>query len=320
MLVVSPPLGLGLTAAILSRRWKVPYVLHVPDLQPDAGVDLGMLTGGPTVRALYVLELFAYRNAAVISTLTEAMRQRILSKGISASKVKLLPDWAPAEAFTAALRGGGFNFRAAHKLSGRFLVLHCGNMGVKQGLEVVLGAAELARDEHRIEYLLVGDGAVRTSLQQEAAARKLSNVTFMPLQPPAQFIELLAATDLGLITQRRAVANVVFPSKTLTLMAAGRPLIASVNSQSEIARTVVEAGAGLVVEPEDPSALQNAVKTLMNGSAQRHLMGVQARAFAQRHWDRERNLAETAAELEAVINPWYGSEGTLAREELDSAG
>jgi colanic acid biosynthesis glycosyl transferase WcaI len=319
MLVVSPPLGLGLAAVLLSRRWGIPFVFHVPDLQPDAAVDLGMLPAGALVRALYALEGFTYRNAALISTLTEAMRQQIISKGIVPGKVKLLADWAAADAFSVPLEGGGSNFRAAYKLDDRLLVLHCGNMGIKQGLEVVLGAAELSRNDSRIEYLLVGDGAVRTCLQQEAAARKISNVNFMPLQPPAQFIELLAASDVALITQRRTVANVVFPSKTLTLMAAGRPVIASVNRQSEVAGIVMEAGAGLVVEPENPSALHGAIKILMNDPLRRHRMGARAKAFARRHWDRDRSLAVTEAELESVVEPWLGSERASAREKLKSA-
>jgi len=303
MLVISPPLGLGLSAVILSRRWGIPYVFHVPDLQPDAAVDLGMLTPGPLVRGLYALERFAYRNAALVSTLTEGMRERIISKGLAGNKVKLFPDWATADAFAVPLEAGGSNFRRSRNLNGRFVVLHCGNMGVKQGLDVVLGAAELSRDDRRIEYLLVGDGAARKSLKERAAARTLLNVRFMPLQAQAEFMDLLAATDVSLITQQRAVANIAFPSKTLTLMAAGRPVIASVNTKSEVARTVVEAGAGLVVQPENPSALSCAIKTLMNDSNERQSMGASARTYARRHWDRNRILANTAAELEALVEP-----------------
>ena len=145
-----------------------------------------------------------------------------------------------------------------------FWLFTAGNMGLKQGLDVVLGAAELSRGDEGIDYLLVGDGAAHASLEKRAAARALSNVHFMPLQPHAEFMALLAATDVSLITQQRVVANIVFPSKTLTLMAAGRPVIASVNSESEVARVVRKARAGLVVEPENPSALFDAVKALRN--------------------------------------------------------
>jgi colanic acid biosynthesis glycosyl transferase WcaI len=300
MLVVSPPLGLALSAVILSRRWGIPYVFHVPDLQPDAAVDLGMLAMGPFVRGLYALERLAYRNAALISTLTEPMRQRIISKGIPADKVKLFSDWAAPEFFRIALEDQGAGFRRVQGLDDSFLVLHSGNMGLKQGLEVVLDAAELSRGDAGIDYLLVGDGAAHAFLEKRAAARALSNVHFMPLQPRAEFMGLLAATDVSLITQQRVVANTVFPSKTLTLMAAGRPVIASVNTESEVARVVRNARAGLVVEPENPSALFDAVKKLRNDAHERHAMSIRAREYAQAHWDRNRILAQTTAQLEAL--------------------
>jgi len=300
MMVVSPPLGLALPAVMLSRLWRIPYVFHVPDLQPDAAIDLGMLAAGPLIRALYRIEKLAYSNAALISTLTEAMRERIISKGIAPAKVKLLADWSASEPFAVPLEGGGSNFRDAQNLNGSFVALHCGNMGVKQGLGVVLEAAELSRGQAGVSYLLVGDGAARPGLEARAATAALSNVRFLPLQSQPEFIDLLAATDVALITQQRVVADIVFPSKVLTLMAAGRAVIASVNTGSEVARVVREAEAGLVVEPENPRALLSAITALQSDAAQRRAMGMRAREYARKRWDRERILAQMAAELTRV--------------------
>jgi colanic acid biosynthesis glycosyl transferase WcaI len=317
MLIISPPLGLALSAVLLSRRWGVPYVFHVPDLQPDAAVELGMLGVGPLVRGLYALERLAYRNAALISTLTEPMRQRIISKRIPSDKVKLFSDWAAPEFFQIALEDRGAGFRVAQGLDDTFMVLHAGNMGLKQGLNVVLDAAELSRGDTGVAYLLVGDGAAQTSLKTRAAARALSNVRFMPLKPHDEFMQMLAATDVSLITQQRVVANIVFPSKTLTIMAAGRPVIASVNAESEVARVVKDAGAGLVVEPENPSALLDAIQTLRHKPQERHAMGVRAREYAQARWDRDRILAETTAQLVGLVKPSMKSERELVSEMLN---
>jgi colanic acid biosynthesis glycosyl transferase WcaI len=319
VLVVSPPLGLALPAVILSRRWSIPYVFHAADLQPDTAVDLGMLPGGPLVRGLYALEQLAYRNAALVSTLTEPMRQRIISKGIPPDKVKLFSDWAAPELFRIAPEDKGAGFRRAQGLDHSLLVVHSGNMGLKQGLDVVLGAAELSRSDAGIDYLLVGDGAAQTSLKDRARARSLSNVHFMPLKPHSEFMDLLAATDVALITQQRVVADIVFPSKTLTLMAAGRPVVASVNAESEVARVVRAAGAGVVVEPENPFALSDAVKTLRSNSGERHTMGLCAREYARTRWDRSRILAETAAQLEALVRP-IKSEAEVAKRNVELAG
>ena len=103
---------------------------------------------------------------------------------------------------------------------------------------------------------------MRSQLEAGAKARKLSNVRFLPVQSPQQFTQLLAAADIALITQQRSVANILFPSKTVSLMAAGCPIIASVSSQSEVARVIEQSGAGVVIEPEDPALLFQAVASL----------------------------------------------------------
>jgi len=293
---VSPPLGLALTSILLSRAWRRPYVYHVPDLQPDAAVDLGMLPKGPMVRLLYGLERLAYRNAALVTTLTPAMRARIVSKGIPAERVMLFPDWCETELFELPLEDGGREARSRFGLDGRFLVVHVGNMGVKQGLDVVLDAAERTRSHPDILYLLVGDGAVRPGLVDGVARRGLDNVRILPLQPLPIFRELLSAIDVTLVTQQRVVADIVFPSKMLTLLAAGRPVVASVSPGSEVARVVTEARAGLVVPPEDPAALAEAVLKL-RGEERRRSMSARGREHARAHWDREKILSDMEREL-----------------------
>ena len=312
ILVVSPPLGLGLSGVILSRLWGVPYALHVPDLQPDAAVDLGMLSRGALLSGLYALERLAYRNAALISTITEPMRQRIVSKRICPDKVKLFSDWAAPDFFEIPLDDKGGRFRRMHTLDGHFLVVHSGNMGHKQGLNVVLDAADLSRTDRGIAYLLAGNGAAKASLKEGAVTRALSNVRFLPVQIHDDFMDLLAASNVGLITQQRVVANIVFPSKTLTLMAAGRPVIASVNPESEVAKVVRDAGAGLVVRPEDPRELLHAIDILRNSASERQAMGIRAREYARMRWDRNRILTQMANEVEALIGSSMKSHRELA--------
>src|SRR5271166_2731942 len=111
LLVTTPPLALCLSAILLSRFWKVPYLQHVPDLQPDAALDLGMLRPGRLTEYLYRIERLGYRKAALVSTLTEAMRQKIVAKGVASDKVVLFSDWARPELFDVPAHGGGSRFR-----------------------------------------------------------------------------------------------------------------------------------------------------------------------------------------------------------------
>lgn len=317
--VISPPLGLAAAGIMLSNLWQVPYVFHVADLQPDAAVDLGMLRAGAMVKALYGLERAAYRRAGLISTLTPAMRARILTKGIAAHKVALFSDWTHPEFFAIASEGGGGEFRRRFGLEEKFLVVHAGNMGFKQGLEVVLGAAELSRPNTSVAYLLVGDGAMRAQLETAARSKGLDNVHFIALQPQAVFRDLLAATDVALITQQAAVADIVFPSKVLTLMASARPLIASLSGGSEVARVLRESGAGVVVEPQQPQALWRAIQELSADHPRRAAMGARGRLYARRQWDRDFILPAMEKRLQAMLRDPRDDAKTEAGAALNTA-
>ena len=307
LLVVSPPLGLAASAIALGRLWRVPYVLHVTDLQPDAAVDLGMLAHGRLVRAFYRLEAAAYRHAAMVSTLTEAMRGRIIAKRVPPEKVVLFSDWVEPSLFKIPPPP----VRPDRGSAGEFVVAHFGNMGVKQGLEIVVEAARLSAAEKAITYLLVGDGAARANVQARAGSLGLSNLHFLPFQPRERFFELLTRANVCLVTQRRTVADVVFPSKVLTLLAAARPVIASVGADSEVSRVIAESGAGMTIAPEDPRALADAVATLRANPLVRERMGRAGRAYALERWEREAVLKSTEQWLAALVGGAYEAAAVL---------
>jgi colanic acid biosynthesis glycosyl transferase WcaI len=309
---VSPPLGLALTASALSRLWRVPFVFDVEDLQPDAALELGMVKEGALIRGLYRVERLAYERAALISTLTEGMRHRILQKGIDPAKVVLFPPRADSTLYDLHQRFDGEEFRRRHGLQGKFLVTHSGNMGVKQGMEVILETA--ARSLHRpdLQYLFVGNGAMRPYLEAEARLRKLNNVLFLPLLENEEFQQLLAATGISLITQQRVVSNIVFPSKTVTLLCAGCPVIASVNEESEVARAVVRSGAGVVVEPEDAGALYQTIDQLSRSPEVLARMSVQARQYAEQNWDEGRTLPRMEELLVQCVERWRSQKHSSA--------
>lgn len=300
LVATTPPLALSLSAMLLARIWKVPFVQHVPDLQPDAAVDLGMLRPGRLTNFLYGIERTGYRRAALVSTLTEAMRDKILSKGIAPEKVVLFPDWARSELFQVPANEGGAQFRRSLGIGNELLVVHAGNMGVKQGLEVILGAAQRSREDRNIKYLLIGDGSVRQQLEERAKSLRLDNLSFVPLLPDDQFLDMLAASDISLVTQQQSVADIVFPSKVITLMSSARAIVASVSPGSEVARVLKQADAGVLVAPEDPGALLDAIIALRDDPKRRSELGARGRMFAERFWEKQRTLSALEAHLLAV--------------------
>jgi colanic acid biosynthesis glycosyl transferase WcaI len=296
LLVVSPPLGLAVNAILLSRLWRIPYVFDVEDLQPDSAAELGMLPSW-ALKLLYKVEKAAYRHASLVTTLTNGMRKRIVNKGVPAENVELLEprmdeslsDIGPEE---------GIAFRQRYGLGDKFLVTHSGNMGVKQGLDVIVDAALLNSSDDSMLFMLVGDGAVAARIQRRVAELNVPNVRFLPLLDAAEFRGLLAASDLCLLTQQKSVSEIAFPSKVVTYLGAGRPVIASVNPDSEIAQTIRESGAGRVVMAEDAEALSSAIHDLR--IADLLAFRQNAQEYAKRRWSSARVLGHLERSLLAV--------------------
>lgn len=310
LLVVSPPLGLAISAVLLRRWAKAPYVFDVQDLQPDSAADLGMLPGA-ALPVLYWLERMAYRHATLITTITEGMRQKIVAKGFPRDKVAVVPFPADSSLFTVGNSVKGLHFRRQHGLEGKLIVAHSGNMGVKQGLGVVLDSAERMKEQRNVVFLLTGDGAMKPHLESKAKALKLNNVRFLPLQEQAEFLQMLAAVDVALIVQQSSVSDIAFPSKTITLLSAARPVVAAVHDSSEIGRVIRLSNGGVVVEPENSEALATALQKLFHDPARRTAMGEFGRRYALQHWDAARvlpNFESHLLEASGIYEPTLSEE------------
>jgi colanic acid biosynthesis glycosyl transferase WcaI len=309
LLVVSPPLGLAVTAILLSRLWRTPFVFDVEDLQPDSAADLSMLPAW-AIKLLYKLENAAYRNARLVTTLTPGMRKKIVEKGIAEEKVELLEPRMDESLISLASEEGQI-FRRRYELGEKFLVTHSGNMGVKQGLDVVVDAAAQNRGDDSVMFLFVGDGADRERIQRRAGDLSLLNVWFLPLLEEADFRGLLEASGVCLVTQQKVVSEIAFPSKIVTYLAAGSPIIAAVNLNSEVARVTEKSGAGIVVEAENPEALLAAIRELR--ARNRATYSANARKYAIERWASIRVLGH----LEQILMAAAGSAGApIMKEEV----
>jgi len=296
LLVVSPPLGLALPAIFLSWLWHVPYVFDVEDLQPDAAADLGMLPGW-AVAILRNLEAAAYRHARLVTTLTPSMRGRIVGKGVPEEKVELLEPRMD-DSLLHLLQEEGKAFRRRYKLEDQFLVTHSGNVGVKQGLDVVLDAAALNRSDASMLFLVVGNGADCERIKRRAVQMNLGNVRFLPLLDEADFRGLLAASNICLVTQQQSVSAIAFPSKIVTYLAAGRPIIGSVDRDCEVARVIEESGAGKVADAENAEALLSGLKEMRASDLIKY--GENAREYALQRWSSVRVLGHLERSLTAA--------------------
>ena len=276
--VESPPPCLALSAIFASRIWRVPIIVNVADLWPDAICALGLIEDGFLLRRLEGLERFVYRRAQFINAVTEGIRTRLIkAKGLRPEKVTFLPNGVDPDFY----RPLPPDERLVEELglSGKRIILYAGTHGYVHGLEHVLESAKMLRND-RIHFLFVGDGSEKRRLLRRTQELQLRNVTFLNPVPPSQIPRYCSIAVCGLVTQRKLpLFEVNRPAKTFSIMACAKPIVFS--GDGEGARLVANARAGLVVAPEDPAALVGAVRELSENPRLANELGHNGRRFVQ---------------------------------------
>jgi colanic acid biosynthesis glycosyl transferase WcaI len=207
------------------------------------------------------------------------MLEKIASKGVLRHKLTLFRNWAHDDLVSPM--GTDTSYRSEWKLGTKFVLRYSGNMGVKQGLDSLMDAAAVLRDQHEIEFLIVGDGGEKGALMERASALKLENVQFRPLQSMERLSELLATADVAVVPQKRGVKDIVLPSKLGNLLASGRPVIAATERDTEFGRIVPESGCGVLVEPGNGEEIASAILRLRNVPDDRTRMGHSGRRYME---------------------------------------
>jgi len=227
---------------------------------------------------------YLLRHADAIVALGDRMRRRLVEeKGADPSRVHVIHNWADCEAIVPGPRDNAF--ARAHGLVDRFVVMHSGNVGLSQNLEVLIEAADRLRSKEQLTIAIVGDGSRRRALEAVVAARGLGNVRFFPYQPKALLHESFAAADAFVVSLKSGLEGFIVPSKVYGILAAGRPYIAATDPSAEPAAIARDGGCGLVAAPGDAAALADAIVTLYDDPAATREMGVRARRVA-RQFDR----------------------------------
>ncbi|MFL6541874.1 MAG: WcaI family glycosyltransferase [Chthoniobacterales bacterium] len=297
-LVVSPPLLLGMAAWLVTRIKHAPFAFLVKDLQPDAAVGLGMLQAGWFTRALYWLEAFAYRHATWVAGLSNEMIDAFRQKRVQDEKLVLFPDGVVIPDGLPA-RG---NFRRRQGFaSDDFVAVYSGNLGVKQGLQILVDAAAHLQGDRKIRIVICGDGAARATLERSVQDRGLHNVTMLPLQPDDAYRELLVDADVSLITQQSGSGNAFFPSKILMTLAHRCPVVTVADEESALTKAVREGNCGTNVLPGDAAKLAQTFCDLARDRRLLHQWGENGRAYVARY-DRRKLLADFFAKLQRLVN------------------
>jgi colanic acid biosynthesis glycosyl transferase WcaI len=295
--IVSPPLLLGMAAWLVGKLKSAPFVFHVQDMQPDAAVGLGMLKANWFTKALYGLEAFAYRKASRVSGITAGMLDRFRHKVVPESKLIYFPNTIELPSDVSSPERG--SFRKRHGFApDDFLAVYSGNLGVKQGLDILLQTAPLIRDP-RIRIVICGDGAQREALAARTQETSLGNVRLLPFED--DYRALLVDADVCFITQQVGSGNSFFPSKLLGLLAEGRPVVVVSAPESELAVALRQGVFGVNVPPGRPQELAELLDALAKDPQRLADYGAAGRQYVQQ-FEKSTVMQRFANELKALCS------------------
>jgi colanic acid biosynthesis glycosyl transferase WcaI len=288
-----PPL-LCLLGALLRWRFRCQTVYYLQDIYPDLGVALGKLPDDAKIRWLRNRFFSAYQQADQVVVLSEDMRGVMIDADIPADRIEIIPNWIDTDHVVPVKENNAF--RRELGLDDKFIVMYSGNLGLCQGLEHIISAADVLRDHDDVAFVFVGDGASKAGLMDRASELSLPNVRFLDYRPASELSTSLSAADLHLVPIDPRVIRYLMPSKLYGVLASGTPVLTVAPPDSELARLVEEQQVGRNVEPNDPASLaakilefleiRNTSTTDSTSTDSWALYGERARELAVTHYDR----------------------------------
>ena len=289
---MSPPLTLRLAGWIAAKRHKAPLILNIQDIHPDAAIATGTISNTRVIQGLKRIERLSYEKADAITVLSDDLRTKLISRVDAESKLRVIPNFVDTERIYPGDRNNSYRHELG--LTDETIVMYAGNVGFSQPLELVLEAARELADRDDIIFVINGNGSRRAYFEREA--EELPNVTFMDYQPRQRLNEVLAAGDIHLVPLRKGLSSISVPSKLYSILAAGRPVLVSVDPGTEIDLVVTRSGAGRSGTAGDSGEFIEALVALVDDPHGRASAGLEARRFAE-EWLSAEAVAESYNDL-----------------------
>jgi colanic acid biosynthesis glycosyl transferase WcaI len=278
--MTDPPI-IGLVAWAAARRTGARFVFLCQDIFPEVANLLEDFRSERMNGVLERVNRFLVRRADRVVALGETMKRRLVEgKGALPEKVAVIHNWADSGLLSPGPKDNPFS--REHGLQDRFVVLHAGNIGLSQNLDAVIDVASKLED---VTFLFIGDGVRRQALEEEARKRSLGNVRFLPYLPRERMPETYATADVFLVSLKKGLAGYIVPSKLYGILAAGRPYVAAVEEESEVAAITREHECGIVVAPGDVGGMTHEIARLHRDRDVARRLGENARR-ASAHFDR----------------------------------
>ncbi len=259
--VSTPPIQ-GLLAGKLSKKLKCPFVYSLQDIFPDSLVTTGLTKEGSFAWKMgKKIENKTYNYADKIVVISQSCKQNLLNKGVSEEKLALISNWVDVDSLHLIDRESNSLLSEFSIDKNKFLVVYAGNFGKAQGAEIVLRAAQTLREQEEIQFVVFGGGSGFEEAVRYVQENQLRNVFIHKLLPQDRVAEVYSLGDVALITCKAGVSNSGMPSKLWSIMACNTPIIASFDTNSDLAEVLRVSGAGECVEPENVEALSRAINS-----------------------------------------------------------
>ena len=275
---------MGSQGWFVSRIRRIPIVLRIGDIHPQALIDLGLVKSRSVILLLKIIERILYQRVDHIIVLSDKYKQDLIRKGTNPEKISVVSNWVdPKEIPLEKIN----TFRKNVNLSNEFLVTYAGMMSWPQDLETVIEAAALVSSYADIKFLFAGDGPKRKSLEDKIQALGLKNFIFLPLQPRETYLNIIQASDVCLVSLKKDFKTPAVPTKLLDIMACGRPVIANVPLEGDVPKIIAAAKCGVWVEPQNPKDLCRAILRLRDDSKLREAMATNSKRYFNEHFSLE---------------------------------
>lgn len=278
VIAMSPPLTLGITGWVAAHIRRAPLVFNIQDVFPDAAVQTGAITNKKIIACASWLERVSYKRSDRVVVLSEDLRRNLVAKlpAKHHNKVVVIPNFVDAARIAPQSRRT--SYRTELGIGDETVVMYAGNVGFSQSLHLLLEAAKALPD---VLFVINGEGSARDTLRKEASS--LANVRFVDYQSADRVSEVLASADIHVVPLRTGLGSVSVPSKTYSILAAGRPIVASIDADTEVPRILNASGAGIAVSPDDAAAFVAAIAELIRDREKMERMGRDGRKWVETH-------------------------------------
>jgi len=275
---MSPPLTLGLTGWLAARLRFTTAIFNIQDVFPDAAIETGAITNTRIIAAARWLERVSYQRSDAVVVLSDDLRDNVVAKVSPrhVNKIKVIPNFVDADRIVPMDRMTAY--RSELNIGEELVVMYAGNVGYSQSLTMLLYAA---KQMPHITFVINGDGAARADLESQAAG--LSNIRFAGYQPRDRVGEVLASGDIHVVPLRAGLGAVSVPSKTYSILAAARPVVAAIDAGTEVTRILEQSGAGVSVAPDNEEVFTSALQSMVANIETAREQGRKGREWVETH-------------------------------------